>query len=158
MGALQLGLWHYTTRFDSIDPDVDSKQLSRGAYALVERQVAALGTSTLRAWARIGVASGRANPIGLYLGGGVAWRSRNGELGLAIAHARRGDPAQRATLADGGPTDRAETTTELTYARRLIPGVTIQPDLQYVINPGWLPRRGDALVAGVRFSFAWPAE
>jgi porin len=40
----------------------------------------------------------------------------------------------------------------------LAPGVIVQPDLQYVINPGWEPTRRDALVAGVRFRFAWPRD
>jgi porin len=56
------------------------------------------------------------------------------------------------------PSDRAETAIELSYARKLLPGLIVQPDLQYVINPGWEPARRDALVAGVRFRLSWPFD
>jgi porin len=154
-GEIQFGLWHYTTRFDLLDPGATGKAKSQGGYALVEGKLAARGSAALlHGWARIGIASDRTNPIGLYLGGGAAWRDAMHEIGLAIAHAQLGDPGRRATLAAEGGADRAETTIELTYARPVLPWVTVQPDLQYVINPGWVPSRDDALVVGVRFSFA----
>jgi porin len=157
-GEIQLGIWHYTTRFASLDPTSARREKSQGAYALIEGQMAALGTSTVSAWGRIGVASADANPIGFYLGGGMTWHTGEGELGLAVAHAALGDPAKRAAIAAGAPADNAETTIELTYARPIIPAITVQPDLQYVIDPGWVRGRRNALVAGVRFSFSFPAK
>jgi porin len=158
IGEVQLGVWHYTTRFASLDPATARRETSQGAYAMVEGQVAALGASTISAWGRAGVASAHANPIGFYLGGGMTWRNGEGELGLAVAHAALGGPAKRAAIAAGAPADPAETAIELTYARPIIPGITVQPDLQYVIDPGWVRGRGNALVAGVRFSFSFPAK
>lgn len=153
-GEIQLGLWHYTTHFDLIDPAATGKATSQGGYALVEGTLAKRDKAALLGWARIGVASDRTNPIGLYLGGGAAWRTDKHEIGLAVAHAQLGTPGRRATLAAEGGTDRAETTIELTYARPVTSWLTVQPDLQYVINPGWVSSRDDALVAGVRFSFS----
>ena len=150
---LQLGAWRYTARFDSVDATRSGKRPSHGAYALAEATLLARGESKLDFWFRVGAASADANPIGLYLGGGVAWGHDRARLGLAIAHARLGEPALRGTSSD-----RAETAIELTYSHRLAPGVIVQPDLQYVINPGWEPTRRDALVAGVRFRFAWPRD
>jgi len=157
-GEVQLGLWHYTTRFDVLDPAATGKAKSQGGYALVEGKLAARGSAALHGWARIGVASDKTNPIGLYLGGGAAWRDEKHEIGLAVAHAQLGDPGRLATLAAEGGADRAETTIELTYARKVLPWVTVQPDLQYVINPGWVPSRDDALVVGMRFSFAFSTK
>lgn len=157
-GEVQLGLWHYTTRFDTNDPADAGKAASQGGYALVEGTLAKHGKAALLGWARVGVASARTNLIGLYLGGGVAWRDEEHEIGLAVAHARLGEPGRRATLATEGGADRAETAIELTYSRPVTPWLTVQPDLQYVINPGWVPYRADALVVGVRLSFSLSSD
>jgi porin len=153
---VQLGAWHYTTRFDPLDPGT-ARGVSQGAYALVEGEIAKHGTGSLHGWMRIGAASDRVNPIGRYLGGGMLWRDGPSQIGLAVAHARLGDPARR-TLFAPGTADSAETAIELTYARKVLPGVSVQPDVQYVIHPGWAPDLDGALVAGVRFSFAIPAS
>ena len=55
---LQLGGWHYTTRFDALDP-ARPPALSRGVYAMLEGAV----TRKVSAWVRIGGADARANPI-----------------------------------------------------------------------------------------------
>jgi len=153
---VQLGLWHYTTRFASLDPAFPARGTSQGGYAQIEGDVASRGDTTLSAWARIGTASDRVNQIGLYLGGGAVLRRGRNTLGIGIAHARLGDPARLGALAAQGPADRAETTIELTFEHRLLPGVIVQPDVQYVFNPGWAPEVHDALVTGMRFRFAYP--
>ena len=43
-----------------------------------------------------------------------------------------------------------ETVIELTYERAIDDRLTVQPDVQYVINPGWDRALDNALVAGVR--------
>ncbi len=147
---LQFGGWHYTTRFDALDP-ARPPALSRGAYGMLEGTV----TRRLSTWVRLGVADARANPVAAYVGGGAvatlgAWR-----LGLAAAHARLGQAA-RETLVAPGRARRAETVIELTAQRSVAPWLNIQPDLQYVIHPGWAPGAPDTLVAGLRFSLAIP--
>lgn len=148
---LQLGAWRYTPKFDHIDPEIDARGVSQGAYAMVEGTTTRGDEVELSAWLRAGVASARVNEIGSYVGGGVTMGKGVQRLGLAVAHARRGRAARRAVE----HSDRAETAIELTYAYRIWPGLTVQPDLQYVVNPGWVPTRADAIVAGVRFSFAY---
>lgn len=157
-GEVQLGLWHYTTRFNQIDPAATGTANSQGGYALAEGTLAKNGKATLLGWARIGVASDSTNPIDLYLGGGVAWHSEKDEIGLAVAHAHLGEPGRRATIAAKGGADRAETTIEFTYSRPVAPWLTVQPDLQYVIDPSWVSSRDNALVAGVRLSFSLSTE
>jgi porin len=157
-GEVQLGAWHYTPRFERLDPARAGKGVSQGAYAMIEGPVARRAGRQLDAWLRLGVASSAVNEIGTYVGGGVAYGNDNARMGLAVAHARRGAPARRAAAASGDESDRAETAIELTYAYRLTPWLTLQPDFQYVINPGWDPGRRNAAVAGIRFSFAWPAD
>ena len=46
-----------------------------------------------------------------------------------------------------------ETAIELTYSAQLTDNFRIQPDIQYIINPGTDPSLKNALVVGVRFEF-----
>lgn len=157
-GEIQLGAWRYTPKFAKLDPSAPGEDVSQGAYVMVEGPLATPGETKLEGWVRVGVASAEVNEIDAYLGGGLSVGDEAQRLGLAVAHARRGRAARRAANAAGEGSDRAETAIELSYAHRLTPGVTVQPDLQYVINPGWHPGRRDATVIGVRFSLAWSSD
>ena len=52
---------------------------------------------------------------------------------------------------------RREIAIELTYRAEITEYLAIQPDLQYVINPGLVPGRDDAFVAGLRLELSWGA-
>ena len=147
---LQLGGWHHTTRFAALDP-AETPALSRGAYGLLEGAV----TRRLNAWIRFGIADSRANPVAAYLGGGIVATVGNWRLGVAAAYARLGAAAQR-TLFAPDRAARGETVFELTAQRKLASWLNIQPDLQYVINPGWDRRASSAFITGLRLSFAIP--
>lgn len=147
---LQFGGWHYTTRFDALHPGA-RPAVSRGAYGMLEGAI----TRKIAGWIRAGVADARANPVTSYVGGGAvatfgAWR-----IGLAGAHARLGRAARETILAPRFARS-GETVLELTAQRPVAPWLNIQPDLQYVIHPGWDHRLRNALVVGLRFSIAIP--
>jgi porin len=87
------------------------------------------------------------NLSNLIIAGGVNWRgpfeSRDGDVfGLAISYERIGGATLRfrrdLTLLRGisSPFRSNETVVEATYLYRVTPWWTLQPDLQYVINPG----------------------
>jgi porin len=151
---IQVGGWAYTRRFDNLRIDEAGEPRgqvrSRGAYALVEGHVGTFRDRPINAWIRVGIADPDANPIGLYLGGGVAVGEGRSQWGIAMAHARLGSPA-RAPGATS--TELAETAIDLTYVRAVGDHLTLQPNVQYVINPGWDRQLQDALVAGVRVTF-----
>ena len=149
---LQFGGWHYTTRFDALDP-AQPAAVSRGAYAMME---GAVGRGVTM-WLRIGAADARANPIAAYLGGGAVAKLGNWRLGVAAAHARLGEAARR-TLFAPDRARRAETVIELTGQHPVTPWLQVQPDLQYVIHPGWDRTIPNALVAGLRISLAYPQD
>ena len=50
----------------------------------------------------------------------------------------------------GEESDDRETNIELTYRAALAPWLTLQPDMQYTINPGARPELKDALLLGLR--------
>lgn len=153
---LAVGTWTYTSRFDDLeatnaDGDPVRRSDNRGAYATVEKRLLTdTDGSTLDSWVRLGIAEPSINPIGLSVGVGVSFGNDERRVGIAVAHARLGDPAIRAGSGSGAGVDRAETNIEFTYAHSFGERVTIQPDIQYIINPGWDRGLADALVAGVR--------
>jgi len=90
-GELQAGMWFYTDRFARLDGT--GKAHSAGAYVQYEQTLAGNDkTGALRGWIRAGHAAGRVNPIGAYAGGGLTWGTDAHAWGIAIAHARLGDP------------------------------------------------------------------
>jgi porin len=150
---LRVGGWRYTARFDRLDGR--GRGASGGAYALIEGRLAGREDgAALRGWLRAGFASETVNPIGAYLGGGLAYGDGERLIGLGVAHARLGAPA----LAAGTGDHRAETAIELTAKQTLNRFVAVQPDVQYVIHPSWRSDIDDALVIGLRLHFTWSPE
>jgi porin len=150
-GELQAGAWVYTDRFDRLDGL--GKGRSAGAYVQYEQTLAGNEkTGALRSWVRAGRAADAVNEIGLYAGGGLSWGTEDRDYGIAIAHARLGDPALRAFASAGEQRNRAETTVEITATRRITPWLALQPDVQYVRHPSW-GVASDALVVGLRLRF-----
>ena len=138
-----VGAWTYTARFNAIEGG--RRGGNDGVYLLVERPLTASGLS---GFARLGFADTGINPIGRYAGGGLVQTGllrRDDRAGVSLAVADFGGPYRRATAADA-----REVILEATYRTPLGPWLTIQPDVQYVINPGGDPAVADALVLGLR--------
>ena len=53
---------------------------------------------------------------------------------------------------------RAEKIIEATYTDTLMKGVSLQPDIQYVINPAADRTIRNALVLGLRLTLGWSAH
>lgn len=143
IAELQVGAWTYTREFERVDGS-DRTAEGRGAYAMVEAQVSRISGQPLHAWVRVGTASAAANPIGVYAGGGLVFGPEARRAGLALSHARLGSTARTPG------TEGAETIIEATYAHAINDRLIVQPDVQYVINPGFDRQLRNALVAGVR--------
>ena len=150
------GLWAYSTASPyllHLDDAAGDRWRSHGAYAAIETTLATTHTGEkLESWVRVGVANEKVLPVATYLGGGFRYGTEDRRIGFAVAHARLGDPAIDAAAIAGDRAQRAETNFELSYVHALTPAVTIQPDIQYVRNPGWGPALDDALVIGLRLS------
>jgi len=144
----QFGAWRYSQRFAARDP-TRPPALSQGAYALIEGPI----TPHVSAWLRTGMADARTNPVAIYIGGGVVLETDGWDFGFALAHARAGNAARHQIATPA----KAETALELTARRAVAPGASLQPDVQYVIDPGWNASIRPALVMGLRVSLSWPA-
>lgn len=147
------GHWRYSARFDELaavlpDGSPVRSRGNSGSYAFVETPITGALAAGREASAtlRIGRADPRFNAFRDAVSLAFAWQGgllgREGEVaGLAFAHARSHDASRT-----GG-----ESVIELTWKVPVLPRLTLQPDLQYILNPGSVPGRRDALVAGLRF-------
>jgi porin len=110
----------------------------------------------LAIFGRYGIADSTVNQFDAYLGAGLVYTglfpSRDeDEMGRAVAIARNGDGFMTA----GAPLDYKEKVLELTYRAQITPWLSIQPDCQYVINPGTDPTLDNALVLALRVGLSF---
>lgn len=150
-GGLRLlaGGWRYSEKQDRVDGQGAAS--SGGAYLRGEACLHGAEHCTIAVFGRAGIASGASNPYDAFLSGGLVYMPSEGEqMGLAVARAI----ASNVAAIDEGRAN-TETVIEATYARELTHWLSVQPDVQYVINPGAGPDTRNALVMGLRVSIGF---
>lgn len=153
------GYWRYTARFEGLETGLPRRG-NDGLYALVEGDLYEDPEDPRRGlalFARAGWGSAGINDFKhAFAAGGVytgALPSRpEDKLGLAVAWVEAGAPYRRTAASD-----KREVAIELTYRAEISENLAIQPDLQYVINPGLAPELDNAFVVGLRLELAWGA-
>lgn len=163
-GDITLGGWQNFGRFE--DQRLDTLGLSladpastgigyprrgnAGLYAIYDQTLyresnkddEGLGSFVRAAWS-----PSRSSLIDAYVDAGLAYKGLvpgrdDDTIGLSMAYARISTDAQRFdrdTIRFTGmamPRRRAETVLEATYQAVVVPGFTVQPDVQYVVHPG----------------------
>ena len=109
----------------------------------------------LAGWVRLGFANKTLNPVQRYIGGGLAYtgpfagRDKN-QVGMADGLVEFGNSFRRGLFLEGAQIGAREVIVEATYRAPVTDWLTLQPDLQYVINPGGRPALGNALILGFR--------
>ncbi len=160
---LGLGGWAFTSKFTPIlSAATDKVGGNNGLYAFAEGPVlrpAGNSDRGMDAFLRIGVADSSFNQFQSYWSGGVVfrgiWAARpDDRLGVAVAYARNGDDFKTQARLDADHVKTGEINIEVTYSTQVNDWLAIQPNLQYVINPGGLGNFSNALAAGVRLEFA----
>lgn len=154
-----VGAWGYTVGAERWFAQTDARDRNRGVYAFIDaplRSEAGDDAQGLHGFLRAGTARESVNQTGRYLGAGLVYTGllpgRDADqLGLAVAAAFNGDTFKRARRAAGLPVDRAEVNLELSYRMPITDWLTLQPDLQYIIDPGAQGELKNALVLGLRF-------
>ena len=150
---LGLGAFTYTSRFEPLlAGPAGARRGNSGIYGVIE---APLG-DRLAGWLRVGVANSTINPISHYAGSGLVLSAPfegrpDDQLGLAVGVAWNGKDNKALILAGGGSPANSEIEIELAYRFTLSDNLALQPDIQYVINPGGARDLDDALVIGIRF-------
>ena len=100
------------------------------------------------------------NFIGFYFDTGLTYKglipTRNGDtLGVAFAYAQLSSGAQQAAIDAGSFGVGAEMALEVTYQAQITKWLSIQPDLQVIINPDGNQDLNNALVIGGRVSITF---
>jgi len=186
-GTYRVGAWYHTEPFADQRIDTTGLSLASPLSSGTPRRHSGNGSiyasvdqplfggddkSGFAAFARVMTAPDDRNLLDFYVDGGITYKNpeknlfgRTGDtFGLAIAYANIGKSARALaidqTILAGMPVPRrtGETLIELTWQIAIADGVQLQPDLQYVINPGGgianplapASRVGNALIAGLR--------
>lgn len=161
-----LGVWRHNGRTtDLADPESQHRDESVGLYALAEGTLLRSGEHALNGFIRLGFADAHVHQIARYQGAGLVWSGplfagseREEQLGLAVASITNGNTFRRVQAELGSNVERHETAIELTYRVRALPWLALQPDVQYIINPGTDPALDNAWVVGLRFELNWSSE
>jgi porin len=161
-----LGLWRHNGRTtDLADPESQHRDESLGLYALAEGTLLRAGEHALNGFVRLGFADAHVHQIARYQGAGVVWSGplfasseREEQLGLAVGVITNGDTFRRVQAELRSPVESQETAIELTYRVQALPWLALQPDIQYIINPGTDPALDNAWVIGLRFEVSWSSE
>jgi porin len=163
-GTYKLGAWYASGPF--ADPLHDAEGLSlanpasigvprlhsgdHGIYAVIDQMVWKRPNTEaqgLGLFLRLMQAPADRNLTDFYVGGGLTWKGpiperQKDEAGIAVTHIGIGGPAVHFSNDEvffagfGTRPSPGETIVEATYNAQLAPWLKIQPDLQYVVNPG----------------------
>lgn len=160
-----VGGWGYSKPHDHIEAmDATGAPLRRtawGVYAIGEVQLRTReGAAGVSAFARVGVSDGRTTPFrggwqaGLLIARPIAGRA-DSQLSFGVNQAYLSHGYRRLLGADGIDSVAAETAFELTYSDSVTPWLSVQPDLQLVLNPAGERGRDPIVVAGLRTTFSF---
>jgi porin len=162
-GFVKAGMWLQTgAEANALDPE--SGLPNTGFYLLADQMLlpergadGSISDEGLGAFAGLGFTPPGRNVVDFYLNAGVTYKglipSRDEDTcGLACGLASPSHGADADLRDEGLAPQAAEIVLEATYQCVIAPWCFVQPDIQYVINPGATSATGNALVLGARFS------
>ncbi|MDT8438962.1 MAG: carbohydrate porin [Wenzhouxiangellaceae bacterium] len=152
-----LGTWRYSADFERLDRP-GTRDGTFGVYGFVEGVIfseAGADDQGLSGFVRLGHANDDVNRFGAYNGAGLVYTGlfpdRDDDvLGLGVSSVANGDAFVDALRADGQRVQRRETVFELTYRAQLLPWLSVQPTLQYALNPDTDPTLDNHLALALR--------
>lgn len=164
---IAVGSWLYTARLPHLsrtgeDGDPAERHGRPGVYLIADFDATALDplhARGLSAFLQAGWADGDVGPYAGYVGGGfkytglIAFRPED-ETGFAVAAALNGRAYAEASQRSGENPSAGEVALEWTHRMVLTPWLSLQGDLQYVLDPAGLKSRPDALVGGIRVALS----
>lgn len=160
--SIGVGGWRYSGRFERLDGR-GTRGSTSGAYAFVEGVLfneADTRDQGLSGFVRIGRADQRVNRFGSHQAAGLVYAGlipgRDEDvLGLGVSSVVNGDDFINLVIQDGGRAQRRETVIELTYYYKLLPGLSVQPSIQYTHNPDTDPQIDHHLGMGLRVGMSF---
>jgi len=170
-GTIKFGAWEHTDDryFPAVNGSDKLFDSNYGFYASIDQQIYALPDDPkkgINVFGRLAGAPSNRNTVDFYIDGGIVFSgfipSRpDDSFGAGFAYAQVSDDARDADRLEraSDPTYKIrdyESIVEVFYKAQIVPGLTIQPDLQYMWNPGGhVAGNDDAIYGGVRVSVAY---
>ena len=160
-GKFAFGYWIYSAKFPEIESINSANKLiagNMGFYFIGEYKISGQGGVTdkgLTVFSRIGFANSKINRFVSYTGIGAVYTGLipgmdDDQLGIALAGAHNGEQYIAMMKNANQPSAESEWNIELSYLCNLAPWLSLQPDMQYVINPDTNPLIKNAFVADIR--------
>lgn len=159
MTQLSIGYWRYTADFEDVLDTTASgaprvRSDNQGLYGTAEFML----SDRLTAFARLGAANRHLNAFDRFYAAGFVWNgvlpgSVGDQLGLAVSGGRASGPF-RAAASSTSMIDGHEYNAELTWRIPINDWLVLQPDLQYVIDPGLDSSLRNAFIIGLRVELA----
>ncbi len=153
---LNIGGWYYTSEF--IDLKTGDNSLGNwGAYIGAQKYwfYSKYDDRYLAFFGRIGWAADQYNRIGTAISAGIlSAGSASGKtdyIGLGFTKAINGSTY----MDENTSLEASETAIELTFSTPIRTWLTIQPDIQYIINPNSDPKLQNSLAGGVLFQLSF---
>ena len=162
-GFVKAGMW-LQTGAEANALDSESGLPNTGFYLLADqmllperREDDSISNEGMGAFAGLGFTPPGRNVVDFYLNTGVTYKGLipgrdEDTCGLACGLASPSHGADADLRNEGLAPQAAEMVLEATYQCVIAPCCFVQPDIQYVINPGATLATGNALVLGARFS------
>ena len=160
-GTYKLGGFYNSKSFDDLSGDEEHAG-NYGFYAIADQQLWHEGESEaslkqgLSSFARTAFAPNDRNLVTFDTEAGLTYTGLlphrdNDILGIGVIYTRISDQARDA--ASQPLATHHEAVVEISYQAPFKSYFTLQPDFQYIVNPGAVTHRHDAIVAGLRFTF-----
>ena len=162
------GGWYYTSEFDDLmDYDAEGNPVIHkgnwGVYGLGEKVLFSNESNPsdfVSVFLRAGISDKHINCIDGYLGCGIVvsesfFRGFQDPIGLAVAAAHMSSKFREMTWPGNGTDNDWEVSLELSYRAQASNMLAIQPDLQYIISPGFDPVIDNAFIIGMRLELAF---
>ena len=154
--SYKIGGYYHTNNFTDYKDTLKNISGNYGIYAISD-MVLWSGFNHPHSYLGLFIQGGAApqniNQVNYYLGGGIHLNGAlpqrfHDALGIAFAYVNMSPPFRKLDPL----LEKGELALEFTYKIYMFEHYSIQPNLQYIINPGANPNLGNALVGLIRFN------
>ena len=148
-----MGFWTYSTS-SANHLITGTPENDYGTYFLMDQSI----TDRLSIFARYGVANSHVRNVGSNISAGFAVkglipRRSNDKFGIAMTRVNAGDEYKTSQASAGTKVKDNETVLEANYRIEVMPGLAVQPDYQYVMNPSFVNNNAHVVAARFEFNF-----
>ncbi len=162
---IAIGFWKYTGQFNELNEFNNERKLKTskdniGAYFITEKCIynnSENDNQKLTAFLRFETANSKINRFAYYFGCGLVYNCPfscrpDDQIGIAFADAINGNSYKNLLKINNKNVSNSEYNFELTYFAQIFPWFSLQPDIQYIINPNTNPAIANSFAFDLRLN------